>query len=272
LQQNKTKIVSTKVFKSHYLRENEKREIDTLSQQFFDLLEQIGIEDTYGEIDYDSLHPDFQKAIDQLNLYGILDEQIHENEPDLSLLKFILKRLSQLGDTEALDLIFDSFDKFVPVVRETIDYIMSLSALTAPEKTKLGEKLIKIYRDESSAASHLEYSRMYLLRPFAVDAEWNSDGQYVKLYNDSIDQFTRRELLLAMGRGKKDFWFRSRKQTLYELPPWQRTAFIYGASCLPADEYKHWIFGMSGKLDDVERAVAQWRSGLGRIQFVKRCR
>jgi hypothetical protein len=258
LQQNKTRIVSTKVFRSYYLRENEKREIDTLSQKFFDLLKQIGIEDTYGEIDYDALEPEFQKAIDQLNLQGILEEQINEEEPDLSLLKFILRRLSQLGDTEAIELIFNSFDKFVPVVRETIDYIMSLSALTAPAKKQLGERLIEIYRDGSSSASHLEYSRMYLLRPFAVDAAWNSDGQYVKLYNEAVDQFTQRELLLAMGRGKKNFWFRSRKQTLYELPPWQRTAFLYGASCLPADEYKHWILGINGKLDILERAVAQW--------------
>jgi Reverse transcriptase (RNA-dependent DNA polymerase) len=258
LQQNKTRIVSAKVFRSYYLRENEKREIDTLSQKFFELLEEIGIEDTYGEIDYDALEPAYQKAIDQLNLQGILEEQIHEEEPDLSLLKFILRRLSQLGDAQAIELIVSSFDKFVPVVRETIDYMMSLSALTASEKKELGERLIEIYRDESSSASHLEYSRMYLLRPFAVDAKWNSDGQYVKLYNEALDQFTRRELLLAMGRGNKDFWFRSRKQTLNELPPWQRTAFLLGASCLPADEYKHWILGIYGKLDILERAVAQW--------------
>lgn len=258
LQQNKTKIVPVDLFRTKYLRENEKRELDTLSERFYDLLEEIGIEDTYGEIDYLALAPEYQEAIHQLNLEGILEEQINEEEPDLSLLKFLLRRLAQLGDTDAINLIFDNFSKFVPVVRETVEYLLSIETLSATKKKELGERLIEIYRDETSTASHLEYSRMYLLRPFASDGEWNSDDQYVKVFNDSLDEFSRREILLAMGRSKKDFWFRSRKQNLQEMTAWIRRAFIYGASCLPTDEYKHWIRGIDGQLDQVERAVAQW--------------
>lgn len=258
LQQNKTKIVPVDGFRKHYLRENEKRELETLSERFYDLLAEIGIEDTYGEIDYAALPAEHQEAIDKLNLEGILQEQINEEEPDLPLLKFLLRRLAQLGGTDAIDLIFDSFSKFVPVVRETIEYLLSIQKLSSAKKKALGERLIEIYRDETSTASHLEYSRMYLLRPFALDGDWNSDDQYVKLFNDSLDEYSRREILLAMGRSKKDFWFRSRKQNLQGMTAWIRRAFIYGASCLPSDEYKHWIRGIDSQLDEVERAVAQW--------------
>ncbi|MBA3008358.1 MAG: reverse transcriptase [Proteobacteria bacterium] len=258
LQQNKTKIISIDVFRTKYLRENEKREIETLSERFYELLAEIGIEDTYGEIDYHALLPEYQDAIDQLNLEGILQEQIDEEEPDLSLLKFLLRRLAQLGDTDAIDLIFDNFGKFVPVVRETIEYLLHLETLPAAKKAILGERLIGIYRDEKSTASHLEYSRMYLLRPFALDCDWNSDDQYVRIFNDSLDELSSREILLAMGRSKKDFWFRGRKQNLQGMTAWMRRAFIYGASCLPRDEYKHWIRGVEGQLDGVERAVAHW--------------
>ena len=100
---------------------------------------------------------------------------------------------------------------------------------------------------------------MYILRPFALNGEWNSDDQsYIKLYTDALDDdFSNliREILLAMGRRKKDFWFRGRKQTLPQMSPWMRRAFrFYAASCLPRDEYKHWIRGMDGHLDDLERA------------------
>jgi hypothetical protein len=258
LQQNKTKIVPIDVFRTKYLRENEKREVETLSERFFDLLSEIGIEDTYGEIDYAELSSEHRDAIDQLNLEGILQEQIAEEEPDLSLLKFLLRRLAQLGDAEAVDLIFDNFAKFVPVVRETVEYLLHLDNLSPAAKASLGARMIEIYRDEMSPASHLEYSKMYLLRPFATDREWNSDDQYVKIFNDSTDEFSRREILLAIARSKKDFWFRSKKQNLHEMTAWIRRAFIYGASCLPNDEYRHWIRGVDGQLDVVERAVAQW--------------
>ncbi|RON43691.1 RNA-directed DNA polymerase [Pseudomonas frederiksbergensis] len=258
LQQNKTKIVPIEIFRQKYLRENEKRELETLSERFYELLDEIGVEDVYGEIDYDALSIEHKAAVDHLNLEGILEEQIEEDEPDLSLIKFLLRRLAQLGDTYATNLIFDNFDKFVPVIRKCMEYLLHLDNLPADQKAKLGLKLIDLYRSDASTASHLEYSRMYMLRPFALDGEWNCDNQYVNLYNDSIDEFSRREILLAMGRSKKDFWFRSRKQNLQEMTPWVRRAFIYGASCLPSDEYKHWIRGIDGQLDNVERAVAQW--------------
>lgn len=259
LQQNKTKIVPVDVFKKVYLKENEKREIETLSERFYDLLFSMGITDLYGKINYETLSPEYKKAIDELNLENILREHIEEDEPDLSLLKFLLSRLGQIGDIDAIDLIFDNFNKFVPVIRETIEYLLKLDELKPEKKADLGESLINIYKDESSTASHLEYSRMYMLRPFSLDGEWNSNKQYIKLYNDALDDdFSRREILLAMGRSKKDFWFRSRKQYLHQMTPWIRRAFIYAASCLPTDEYKHWIRGVDSNLDDVERAIATW--------------
>lgn len=199
LQQNKTKIVPIDVFRQKYLRENEKRELETLSERFYELLQEIGVEDIYGEIDYEQLSPQHKEAVDLLNLEGILEEQIEEEEPDLSLIKFLLRRLGQLGDTHAASLIFDNFDKFVPVIRECIEYLLHLEDLPPAQKIEFGVKLVDLYRSEESTASHLEYSRMYMLRPFALDGGWNSDNQYVNMFNDSIDEFSRREMLLAMG-------------------------------------------------------------------------
>jgi len=259
LQQNKTKIVPVEIFRKVYLKENEKRELETLSERFYDLIAAMGIEDSYEEIDYVNLSPEYQQAIDELNLENILREQIEEEEPDLSLLKFLLRRLGQIGDTDVIDLIFDNFNKFVPVIRETIEYLLRLDILPSEKKSEIGKRLIEIYKDKASSAAHLEYSRMYMLRPFALDGEWNSDEQYIKLYQDALDDdFSKREVLLAMGRSKKAFWFRSRKQNLHQMTPWIRRAFIYAASCLPSDEYKHWIRGIDSSLDNIERAVATW--------------
>lgn len=258
LQQHKTKIVPIQTFRSDYLRENEKREIDTLSERFYELLGDIGIEDTYGEIDFESLPDEYQEAINHLNLEGILVEQIHAEEADLQLVKFLLRRLSQLGDTNAIDLILDNFGKFVPVVRETMEYLLRLDSLPPERKKQIGEKILAIYGDDSTTAAHLEYSRMYLLHPFSIDRDWNSDDKYVRIYNDAVDEFAVREVLLAMGRSKKDFWFRGRKQSLQQMSPWIRRAFLYSASCLPAEEYKHWIRGIDQQLDVLDKSVTLW--------------
>lgn len=258
LQQHKTRIVDVETFRKHYLRENAKAEIETLSEKFYELLEEIGIEDFYEDIDYEALDEEHRNAIDQLNLEGILEEQISQEEPDLSLLKFILKRLGQVKAAETAEVIFENFEVFVPVVRESIEYLLQLNELQADLKSEYGEHLVSLYGDTSSTASHLEYSRMYLMHPFASDAEWGAGDELVKMYGEAVDEFSARELLLALGRSDKDFWFRSRKQYFNQMAPWLRRAFIYAASCLPKDEYKHWIRGITNQLDVTETAIAKW--------------
>ena len=260
LQQNKTKIIPVDTFRRIYLKENENREIKTLSERFYELLPLMGIRDTYEGISYVNLSHECQKAIDELDLKNILREQINKEEPDIFLLKSLLRRLAQIGDSDALSLIFDDFNKFVPVIREVVEYLLKLDTLPSEYKSEFGKKLINIYKDETSTASQLEYSRMYILRPFTLDKEWNSndDNLYIDLYEKSKDDFSKREILLAMGRSKKDFWFRSEKLYFNQLTPWIRRAFIYSASCLPKDEYKHWIRGIKDDLDQIEFAISEW--------------
>jgi hypothetical protein len=258
LQQNKTRILPIEEFRKFYLHENDEREVHTLSERFYDLLEQLGIDDPYGDIDFDELDEESKNSIRGLNLLGILREQVIEEEPDLALLRFLLRRFGQLDSMEPIDTIFDNFQKFVPVIRETIEYLLRITSLSADRKRSLGARLLEFYQDDTSAASSLEYTRMYLLHPFSGDVEWNSVDKYVQLFNEAADEFSSRELMLAMGRGNQHFWMRGRKQYLHTMPPWLRRAYIYAASCLPADEYKHWIRGIHAQLDPVERAIAGW--------------
>jgi len=80
------------------------------------------------------LGPEEKAAVDQLNLEGILKEQVAADEPDLALLRFLLKRLGQLGDADAIDLVLDNIGKFVPVIRETTEYLLRLTNL--PKKKR----------------------------------------------------------------------------------------------------------------------------------------
>ena len=258
LQQHKTRVVPVERFKSVYLRENERREVDTLSSRFYELIKSLGIDDPYEDIDFDSLTPDAQRKLEALNLHGILEEQLKAEEPDLSLMKFLLRRLGQVGRGDSSGLVLKKFRRCVPVVKEAVEYLMQVSASDTSQKKAIGERLLRIYGDPRHSAGHLEYARMYLLHPFAIDPAWNGANKFVKLQNAAVDEFSIRELTLALGRSRQDFWFRSRKQALMSMAPWVRRAFIYGASCFPADEYKHWIRGLQTQFDPLDRAVARW--------------
>ncbi|MDK2599290.1 RNA-directed DNA polymerase [Bacillus stercoris] len=144
LQQSKTKIITVERFNDEYLRGVEHHELDTLSNRFYEIIAKIGLDNPYDPIDIDDLEPSVQQEIVNLNLEEILQEQISNEELDIPITKFILRRLAQL-EYDVVDLILENVDKFYPVFKDVVKYISSLSNLREEERHYLGERLLNLY-------------------------------------------------------------------------------------------------------------------------------
>ena len=60
----------------------------------------LGLDDPYDYIDYDELPDEQKKIVDSLNLQDMLNKQIQsKDEIDAPLVRFCLRRLSQLRDS-----------------------------------------------------------------------------------------------------------------------------------------------------------------------------
>jgi hypothetical protein len=68
-----------------------------------------------------------------------------------------------------------------------------------------------------------------------------------------------RQLHLIRWRIADQNYFRSRKSRVSEIQAWAQPSFIFGASCLPRDEYSHWIRGIKSRLQfPLAREFADW--------------
>ncbi|ODS38844.1 hypothetical protein BEH94_03305 [Candidatus Altiarchaeales archaeon WOR_SM1_SCG] len=113
LQPKKTDILSIDDFKKIYLTSPDERELYSLNNRFEDLLNELGISDRYQTIDYDDLEPEQQELVDSLNLVELFQEGISTDEEiDIPLIKFILRRMAQLRDPSLLDDIFDKINTY----------------------------------------------------------------------------------------------------------------------------------------------------------------
>ncbi len=111
---------------------------------------------------------------------------------------------------------------------------------------------------DDSLVGHLEYHLEWVFNLFASDEEWNNKSEYVKLYRKYQDEFSRRQLLLALGRSEASYWFKSQKREISRLSAWERRAFIAAANCLPGDEAKHWYNSIKSTCDELEDCVFTW--------------
>jgi hypothetical protein len=228
-----------------------------MRDRFNEILDDIGI-DRYEPIRYEDLTPYQQSLVESLNLRGVAEEELaRESEPDPAVLRFVLRRMSQLGDESLVDLMFDNIDRVYTVLPDLIRYLQSIRDATPFfDAHGVGRRLLDLLND--SVVSELEYHRLWLLEPFTTSRDWNQESRFFTYLASARDSFTRRQLILAMGRASQRHWFQSQWRSLFDEPHWPRRAMLAGASCLPADARKHWYQAVRPQLDVLEVAVSRW--------------
>jgi hypothetical protein len=257
LQPAKTKILTCEQFRERFLSSERATEREALSSRFGEILAELGLDNPYEEIDYDSLEPDLQAKIDALNLKGILEEQLAKNdEMDVPVVRFVLRRLRQLDNETCVALVLDNIESLYPLFKESLEYLRGIRSLVAEQRRAIGGKLLELI--DGSIVGHLEYHKCWILNTFTHNTEWDHQEEFVGLINTLPDEFSRREVILALGRARVQHWFKTRKRDVLSFRPWERRAFLAAASCLPGDEVNHWYRSVGPRLDELEKAVVAW--------------
>ena len=220
LAEHKTKILPVEQFQRRYFRTGREAELEHLSESFAEIVDSLGLENWYEEIEYEDLDDMQRASVDALNLRGLLQGQLQREHVDIQLTRFILRRLSQLQDVDVADEILTSIDKLYPVFTNVVAYLGSLRTLTEEHRIEVGNLILSLMSD--SVVSHIEYHRLHLLNLFASNAAWGNVDKITELLPRFTDYFTRRKLILALGKSEQNYWFRQRKTGWQQFSPWER--------------------------------------------------
>lgn len=256
LQPQKTSIYTADTFRRIFVSSPEDKELGDLRQRFATLLDELGISDPYQDIDYDDLTDEQKEIVDSLNLQGMFLVEVDKHDPDPGIIRFILRRLGQLGDGCLVETIFEKIEILHPAFAEIITYFRNLRYLSSESRTTLARRLLSLLK--GSIVGELPFFRMWTFNLFTQSREWDNDGRFQQLLNNANDQFSRRELILAMGRAHHQHWFQSQRRHLFDEAGWPRRALLAAASCLPQDARNHWYRSVNPRLDILERAVVEW--------------
>ncbi|NGM81989.1 RNA-directed DNA polymerase [Paenibacillus sp. 7124] len=255
LQQHKTRVMTIEDFENRILGNEDDREIGGLNEQFNEILSHLEISNPYDDFDFFELDDEQQEELRRLNLEGILEEHLEEvDDIDISLVRFLLKRLTQIGSPASVECLIGNINKLYPVVKEVMVYFQTIE-IDVGTKHRIGTQLLNLCTD--SIVGHLEYNRIWILNTFTSNNEWNNEDRFNRLYTELTDQYSQRELILAMGRAGLDHWFRPRRRNASELTPWLKRAFLAASSCLPGDQAQHWYRSLP-RLDILEKVVTKW--------------
>lgn len=257
LQPQKTTILDREIFTRRFLSTPEDVEFDSLRSGFDRLISELNLTDRYETINYDDLTEEQKELIDSLNLVQLFRDEVEtDGEPDLNLIRFVLRRMAQLGDTSIIDDVLDNLDVLHPAFPDIIQYFKRLSSLSAEERSRIGARILDLLED--SIISELDYHRMWALDLFTHSTEWNNQDRFFELLASARDALSKRQIILAMGRASQRHWFQSQWRSLFDEPHWSRRALLAAASCMPPDARRHWYRSVEARLDHLEIAVMRW--------------
>ena len=232
-------------------------ELDNLGNKMNEVLADLIKENDYEPIAYEDLSEDLKRFVDGLNLRELLQNELKKGiDADLPNIGFLLRRMGQVGGMDGLDLVLENIEILHPVQKYVIEYIKSIRGLSVQTKSGIGNKVLELYKD--SYLSESNFHKMWLLNLFTRDKEWDNENQFLNLLITCNDEFSKRKLILALGRAGKTSWFQSQWRTLLSETPWIRRALIAGTSCLPLDARKHLYNSIENRLDILEISIVKW--------------
>ena len=259
LHSHKTKIMISKAFRAEFIDTPENHEIKLLYAKFEEIRSVWGWMNPYSDepMHYDDLDAESKKHIQSMNLLDILNQQLSKDEIDCCITRFVLSRLSDMQDITLIDEVVENIDKLFAIYPTVIKYLKIVGA-NLPDKYAKYVGAILLDKLDNSPFGELSFYRALTYSLFAGSPKWVDSGNYVKYYDSCRDSWSKRNIILAMGAAQQLPWFRVNKQAYETMDPWQRRAFLYGASCLPKDERDMYYKAIKHQSDPLDIIVIDW--------------
>ena len=186
----------------------------------------------------DEPDPDGIEKLKSMNLLGFLQEEVGKESFDMGRIKVIFRALKIAKPSGAIDYLTANFAELVVFAKEVALLMQVLHAENPGCFDDLSDTTIKTIL--APPASSIQLIRTWLLELF-VRGTVPIAAAGIKRLNVLSSPLDRRQLHLIKGRiGDKNF-FRKNKTAFSQLSALEQPSFIWGASCLPKDEYETWL-------------------------------
>ncbi len=203
-----------------------------------DEAEGVALESLTAELYHDE-EPDETKLkqLQGLNLLDFLSEEIKKDPWDVARIKVIFRALKIAKPEDCVEFIVNNFEDLLVFAKELC---LLMQALENEDLTCFDSLLDRvILAILAPPASSVQSIRTWLIEIFVRNVITLPDHRLVELaYLSNL--MDKRQILFLRGRGNDVNFFRRNKTSFDNYSNQERFCLVWGASCLPADEYEKW--------------------------------
>jgi len=187
-----------------------------------------------------------------LNLVELLEKEIDKDFWDMGRIKVVFRALKIIKPVTAIDFILQNFARLVIFAKEICLLMEELEADQPGCFDGMIDKLIGAIL--SPPASSVQLIRTWLLE-ILVRGLVKITPMKLKKLDGLSTTIDRRQFLLMRGRIGDKNYFRKQKTAVQNFSDFELPCLMWGASCLPKDEYENWIAAIKSSLNKPLGAV-----------------
>ena len=184
--------------------------------------------------------PDEQELakLKSMNLLGFLQEEVGREAFDLGHIKVIFRALKLAKPPEAVSYILANFGELIVFAKEMTLLMEALEGDDPGCFDGLSDDVVNAIL--APPASSIQLVKTWLLELFVRGViPINAAG--LKKLDGLSSPLDRRQLHLIRGRVGDKVFFRKMKTGFGQISVMEQSCFVWGASCLPKDEFETWL-------------------------------
>lgn len=207
----------------------------------------------YGQNDLD------QTALDALMMKDLqkeLEELLNAEYWDMGAIRIVLHAMRLVRNADVADYIRKNISELVPFAKDVCLLIEEFSIAGIPGFENISGEIIDLLL--SPRMQPLDCARSWFLE-LGVRQIVKFDAAEIRRLDTLSGTLDVRQLHLVRWRANDQNFFRARKTKVNEIQSWAQPSFIFGARCLPKDEYSHWLRGIKSRLQfPLAKEFADW--------------
>ena len=207
----------------------------------------------YGQ---EELDEDALEALMLKDLSKELEQLLEEPFWDMGQIRIVLHAMRLVKNADVAKYIRKNLARLVPFAKDVCLLIEEFVNSEVVGFESMGEEITELLL--SPRMQPLDCARSWFLE-LGVRKLVSFNAAQVRRMDALTGILDVRQLHLIRWRSNDVNFFRSKKTKVHEIQAWAQPSFIFGASCLPRDEYSHWIRSIKSRLQfPLGKDFADW--------------
>ncbi|QKG55743.1 RNA-directed DNA polymerase [Hymenobacter sp. BRD128] len=229
-------------------------------KELIDIINSYAEGDAYTKIRItDISNPDLLR-LPKGDIVSLLDSYLRPEKPNYEKIRWLYRRLSQIGLGHAVDFSIQNFEKLIPALNDVCLYISSCADNYNSNWQSVAEVVLTLMQDEIITSN--EFYKISLLSLFVYNPNLNHFSNLIEMYSNSSSS-VKREILLASLNYDSSSWITELKEQFGMADDWTKRAYLIAATKMPEDEKEFFFKGVKINLtpnDIIEHTILKWNS------------